>query len=458
MRLWPRTLFGRLVVILVGGMIAAQVLTGSIWYDVRHAQALEIPLRLAAARLTDLQHLHQRQPADFPQALSALDRPGFEARLVDAPEDPDGSFDPAAERLLRRAVQDQGGDAQGLRLLSVELRDGADERTGLSGWFTGNGTKAHLLLAAPLGEGSWLRISMVEGQGWSSQSTLDVALDYLLRLYLLRILVVVLLALLAVRLAIGPLDKLARAAEALGKDIQRPPLAEEGPLEVRRAARAFNAMQQRLIHNLGERMRFLAAVSHDLRSPITRLRLRTEMLEDDSARQKMRKDLDDMEGMVTATLDFISGSDLDEARQNLDVNALLQSLQADFEEQGAAVSVSGRALQPLPGYPLSLQRALLNLLENAVRYAGGAQVQIEDSAQALRIRVLDRGPGIPPEQLERVTEPFYRLEQSRNRSTGGYGLGLSIAQTIAAAHHGRLELRNREGGGLEATLLFDRGA
>lgn len=458
MRLWPRTLFGRLVVILVGGMIAAQVLTGSIWYDVRHTQALEIPLRLAAARLTDLQHLHQRQPADFPQALSALDRPGFEARLVDAPEDPDGSFDPAAERLLRRAVQDQGGDAQGLRLLSVELRDGADERTGLSGWFTGNGTKAHLLLAAPLGEGSWLRISMVEGQGWSSQSTLDVALDYLLRLYLLRILVVVLLALLAVRLAIGPLDKLARAAEALGKDIQRPPLAEEGPLEVRRAARAFNAMQQRLIHNLGERMRFLAAVSHDLRSPITRLRLRTEMLEDDSARQKMRKDLDDMEGMVTATLDFISGSDLDEARQNLDVNALLQSLQADFEEQGAAVSVSGRALQPLPGYPLSLQRALLNLLENAVRYAGGAQVQIEDSTQALRIRVLDRGPGIPPEQLERVTEPFYRLEQSRNRSTGGYGLGLSIAQTIAAAHHGRLQLRNREGGGLEATLLFDRGA
>lgn len=458
MRLWPRTLFGRLVVILVGGMIAAQVLTGSIWYDVRHTQALEIPLRLAAARLTDLQHLQQRQPADFPQALSALDRPGFEARLVDAPEDPDGSFDPAAERLLRRAVQDQGGDAQGLRLLSVELRDGADERTGLSGWFTGNGTKAHLLLAAPLGEGSWLRISMVEGQGWSSQSTLDVALDYLLRLYLLRILVVVLLALLAVRLAIGPLDKLARAAEALGKDIQRPPLAEEGPLEVRRAARAFNAMQQRLIHNLGERMRFLAAVSHDLRSPITRLRLRTEMLEDDSARQKMRKDLDDMEGMVTATLDFISGSDLDEARQNLDVNALLQSLQADFEEQGAAVSVSGRAQQPLPGYPLSLQRALLNLLENAVRYAGGAQVQIEDSAQALRIRVLDRGPGIPPEQLERVTEPFYRLEQSRNRSTGGYGLGLSIAQTIAAAHHGRLQLRNREGGGLEAALLFDRGA
>lgn len=458
MRLWPRTLFGRLVVILVGGMIAAQVLTGSIWYDVRHTQALEIPLRLAAARLTDLQHLHQRQPADFPQALSALDRPGFEARQVDAPEDPDGSFDPAAERLLRRAVQDQGGDAQGLRLLSVELRDGADERTGLSGWFTGNGTKAHLLLAAPLGEGRWLRISMVEGQGWSSQSTLDVALDYLLRLYLLRILVVVLLALLAVRLAIGPLDKLARAAEALGKDIQRPPLAEEGPLEVRRAARAFNAMQQRLIHNLGERMRFLAAVSHDLRSPITRLRLRTEMLEDDSARQRMRKDLDDMEGMVTATLDFISGSDLDETRQNLDVNALLQSLQADFEEQGVAVSVSGRALQPLAGYPLSLQRALLNLLENAVRYAGGAQVQIEDSAQALRIRVLDRGPGIPPEQLERVTEPFYRLEQSRNRSTGGYGLGLSIAQTIAAAHHGRLQLRNREGGGLEATLLFDRGA
>ncbi|MBB4865791.1 signal transduction histidine kinase [Pseudomonas nitritireducens] len=458
MRLWPRTLFGRLVVILVGGMIAAQVLTGSIWYDVRHTQALEIPLRLAAARLTDLQQLHQRRPEDFAQALSALARPGFEARLLSVADEPGAPPDATAERLLRRAVRDQGGDPQGLRLLRVELRDSAGQRSGLSGLFVGNGVEAHLLLEAPLGEGGWLRIAMVEGQGWSSQSTLDVALDYLLRLYLLRILVVVLLALLAVRLAIGPLDKLARAAEGLGQDIQRPPLPEEGPLEVRRAARAFNAMQQRLIHNLGERMRFLAAVSHDLRSPITRLRLRTEMLADETARQKMRKDLDDMEGMVTATLDFISGSDLDEARQNLDVNALLQSLQADFEEQGERVSLSGRALQPLAGYPLSLQRALLNLLENAVRYAGAAEVLVEDSAQALCIRVLDRGPGIPAEQLERVTEPFYRLEQSRNRSTGGYGLGLSIAQTIAAAHHGRLELRNRDGGGLEAVLLFDRGA
>jgi len=458
MRLWPRTLFGRLVVILVGGMIAAQVLTGSIWYDVRHTQALEIPLRLAAARLTDLQRMYQRQPEDFPRALSELDRPGFEARLTERANPSSKPLDATAERLLLRAVRDQGGDAQGLRLLQVELRDTAGQRSGLTGLFTGNGVEAHLLLEAPLGNDRWLRIAMVEGQGWSSQSTLDVALDYLLRLYLLRILVVVLLALLAVRLAIGPLDKLARAAEALGKDIQRPPLAEEGPLEVRRAARAFNAMQQRLIHNLGERMRFLAAVSHDLRSPITRLRLRTEMLDDDSARQKLRKDLDDMEGMVTATLDFISGSDLDEARQNLDVNALLQSLQADFEEQGEAVEVSGRALQPFAGYPLSLQRALLNLIENALRYAGSAEVQVEDSAQTLCIRVLDRGPGIPPEQLERVTEPFYRLEPSRNRSTGGYGLGLSIAQTIAAAHHGRLELRNRDGGGLEATLLFDRGA
>ncbi|MCP1644923.1 signal transduction histidine kinase [Pseudomonas citronellolis] len=456
MRLWPRTLFGRLVVILVGGMLAGQVLTGSIWYDVRHTQALEIPLRLAAARIADLQRMHQARPQAFAENLRALAKPGFQPSLEDTPTALPASTEGMAERLLRRALAEQGGDPEGLRLLQVELHETAGARHGLGTLFADHDARAELLLELPLGDGRWLRLAMTEGQGWSSQSTLDVALDYLLRLYLLRILVVVLLALLAVRLAIGPLNKLARAAEALGDDIQRPPLAVEGPLEVRRAARAFNAMQQRLIANLGERMRFFAAVSHDLRSPITRLRLRTEMLDDAQARQRMRKDLDDMEGMVTATLDFISGSDLEEPRQNLDVNALLQSLQADLEEQGVRIAVQGRAQQPLPGYPLSLRRALDNLVENALRYAGDAEIRVKDGPHRLSLRVLDRGPGIPPDQLERVSEPFYRVEASRNNATGGYGLGLSIAQTIAAAHHGHLVLRNREGGGLEAELLFER--
>ncbi|KAF1054251.1 MAG: Osmolarity sensor protein EnvZ [Stenotrophomonas maltophilia] len=457
MRLWPRTLFGRLVVILVGGMLSAQVLTGSIWYDVRHTQALEIPLRLAAARLADLQRVAQSRPEAFEDYLAAVSKPGFRPMLEHAPCDEERpGVDAASERLLRRALLEQGGKAEGLRLLQVELRESDGRAAGLLDLFGSRHVDAYLLLESPLADGRWLRLAIIEGQGWSSQSAVDVALDYLLRLYLLRIVVVVLIALLAVRLVVGPLERLARAAESLGEDIHRPPLDIQGPLEVRRAARAFNTMQRRLVESLGERMRMLAAVSHDLRSPITRLRLRTEMLPEETLRERFRKDLDDMEGMVTATLDFISDSDLDEPRQPVEVNALLSSLAADLEEEGIDLPIHGRAVAPLPGYPLSLLRALRNLVENALRYAGHAEIEVDDQGGSLSLRVLDRGPGIATEQLERVMEPFYRLEGSRNRSTGGYGLGLSIAQTIAAAHHGELRLSNREGGGLQAELRFQR--
>ena len=275
-----------------------------------------------------------------------------------------------------------------------------------------------------------------------------------MRIYLLRVLVLVLIALVAVRLAIRPLNALAKAAEALGRDIQRPPLSVDGPTEVRRAAQAFNAMQQRLIANIAERTRFLAAISHDLRSPITRLRLRTEMLEDNRTKERFRSDLEEMEQMVASTLDFVSSGEINEARQNIDINALLQSLQADLQDVGENVVIEGRAKHPLPGYARSLKRCVQNLLENAVRYGRDVTVRVEDQADSLTIIISDRGPGIPQAQLEQVMEPFYRVEGSRNAETGGYGLGLSIAHTIAKAHDGRLSLRNREGGGLEVELRF----
>ena len=238
----------------------------------------------------------------------------------------------------------------------------------------------------------------------------------------------------------------------------RPPLSESGPTEVRRAAQAFNAMQQRLIANIAERTRFLAAISHDLRSPITRLRLRTEMLDDNRTKERFRSDLEEMEHMVSSTLDFVSSGEINEARQNIDINALLQSLQADLEDVGQSVRIEGRAKQPLPGYARSLKRCVQNLLENAVRYGREVVVRVEDQAERLTIVISDRGPGIPQAQLEQVMEPFFRVEGSRNAETGGYGLGLSIAHTIARAHEGRLSLRNREGGGLEVELLFQRKA
>jgi signal transduction histidine kinase len=267
---------------------------------------------------------------------------------------------------------------------------------------------------------------------------------------------VVALSLVAVRWVTGPLSQLATAAERLGQDIDRPPLPETGPAESRRAARAFNTMQQRLQRFLSDRTRMLAAMSHDLKTPITRMRLRTDLLDDDVLRAKFAKDLGEMESMVAQTLDFMRDATAAEPVQRVNVQALLESLQRDYQDTGSEVAIEGRVTQPFSGRPLALRRCLTNLLDNAVRYGKRATLRAEESAERLTIRVLDEGPGIPDAELERAFEPFYRGESSRNRATGGTGLGLGIARNIARAHGGNLALRNRPQGGLEAILSLPR--
>ncbi|MFP3496061.1 ATP-binding protein [Pseudomonas sp. SIMBA_059] len=459
MRLLPRSLFGRLVLILVSGMLAAQALTSSIWYDRRHGQVLEIPARLIATRLADVVRLVHRDPPQADQLVQLFDSPHFHLTLSEHASDMVSTLtdsDLPTERLIKKVLSEKTGYAPTLNLLRLSLVDGDGQAAGLSTLLGSRPVVGQFLIDLRLPDGRWLQVDASEEQGWTSTSPLDLLFDYVMRIYLLRVVVLVVIALVAVRLAIRPLNALAKAAEALGRDIQRPPLSLDGPTEVRRAAQAFNAMQQRLIANIAERTRFLAAISHDLRSPITRLRLRTEMLDDTRTRERFRADLEEMEHMVASTLDFVSSGEINEARQNIDINALLQSLQADLQDVGERVTLEGRAKQPLPGYARSLKRCVQNLLENAVRYGQEVVVRVEDQADSLKIIIRDRGPGIPEEQLAQVMEPFYRVEGSRNAETGGYGLGLSIAHTIARAHEGRLSLNNREGGGLEVGLLFQR--
>jgi signal transduction histidine kinase len=215
-------------------------------------------------------------------------------------------------------------------------------------------------------------------------------------------------------------------------------------------------MQARLAGYVRDRTRVLAAMSHDLKTPITRLRLRSELLEAPQLRAKFTKDLDEMESMVGATLDFLRGLENREPVKPVDVMALLESLQADAREAGGAVEIEGETARPYPGGPQALKRCLGNLIENAVKYGQSARVLVDDNDERLEIRIQDKGPGLPAAELERVFEPFYRVEGSRSRETGGTGLGLTIARGIAEAHGGRLSLRNREEGGLEATLQLPR--
>jgi signal transduction histidine kinase len=274
--------------------------------------------------------------------------------------------------------------------------------------------------------------------------------------------VILLVAVLVVALYIAargitrPLSRLARAADDIGRGVRQPKLEEEGARELRHAARAFNSMQDRLNRYLDSRTRVLAAMSHDLKTPLTRLRLQVEtQIEDPALQARFGKELDEMEGMVRGALALFRGLNDEESLEPVDFNLLLETVRGEFVEMGKDVTVEGRALRPLPGKPQALKRCITNLVGNAVNFGARARILVRDGAR-LEIRVCDDGPGIPPEELEKVFEPFYRLESSRNRDTGGTGLGLSIARDVAQAHGGSLVLRNRTEGGLEARLTLPR--
>ncbi|HZO24176.1 MAG TPA: HAMP domain-containing sensor histidine kinase [Steroidobacteraceae bacterium] len=275
-------------------------------------------------------------------------------------------------------------------------------------------------------------------------------------LNLILLIVVMLVALFVTARSIThPLSELARAADRVGRDLRQPRLAERGARELRHAARAFNTMQDRLQRYLDSRSRVLAAMSHDLKTPLTRLRLQVETLEDPVIQARFGKQLDEMESMVHGALALFRGLDDNEAFAPIDMDALLRTLQSEFAEMNASVILQGRALRPISAKPQALRRCLTNLIANAVKFGSRATIVIEDG-QALILRIRDEGPGIPEEELERVFEPFYRLETSRNRDTGGTGLGLSIARDVAQAHGGSLVLHNLPVRGLEAVLTLPR--
>ncbi|OQA30039.1 MAG: Sensor protein CpxA [Betaproteobacteria bacterium ADurb.Bin341] len=215
-------------------------------------------------------------------------------------------------------------------------------------------------------------------------------------------------------------------------------------------------MQKRLVRYIEDRSRIFSAMSHDLKTPITRLRLRAEMLEDEEQRRRFEKDLKEMEAMVSESLEFMRGLEGKLNRQPVDIMALLESLQADHAEMGHPVGIEGKAVAPFPGDAALLKRCLGNLVDNAIRYGQRATVIVDDRAESLTLRIQDEGPGISELEREKVFEPFYRIEASRSRDTGGTGLGLSIARNIVERHNGAITLQNRPSGGLEVAVNLPR--
>lgn len=254
------------------------------------------------------------------------------------------------------------------------------------------------------------------------------------------------------RFSTRPLRDLARAARRLEVDIDTVALPETGPSEVREAATAFNAMQQRIQRDVRERTYMLAAITHDLQTPLTRLRLRMEHVEDETLRSKLVDDLAFMRDTAREGLELARSLETHGSPERIDLDALLDSVCADAQDAGHDVVLSGSTGAAILGSSNALRRCIANLLDNATKYGTYAQVESSLSGSHAIVRIRDGGPGIPDGQLQSVFDPFYRLEASRSRDTGGTGIGLTIARNIAERHRGIVTLRNHPEGGLEACL------
>ena len=300
-------------------------------------------------------------------------------------------------------------------------------------------------IAVRLESGAWLNAAYskpILNSIWTSQTAISLAITAA---------ILSLIAIFVARSIARPMRRLAVAAEALGRGESVKPLPESGPDDIRQTAEAFNRMQERLERFVQDRTRMLAAISHDLRTPLTSLRLRAEFVTDHDVQEKMLKTIDEIQTMTEAALAFVREEAAAEATRTVDLSALVESLCDDLAELGHNVTFIDGAAINYRCRPDALRRAIRNLIENAVRYGEGARVSVLRTTKSIDIAIEDDGPGIPDEVMEQVFAPFYRLEDSRNRETGGVGLGLSIARAIARHHGGDVVLSNRAKG-LQATI------
>lgn len=262
---------------------------------------------------------------------------------------------------------------------------------------------------------------------------------------------------LVARRVVRPLSELSAAAAAVASGVGRPHVVEQGPDDVRNAAIAFNAMAHKVSRTLESQRHLLSAVGHDLRTPLTAMRINLEFIADEELRDGLMRNLDELQALTEQVLAAARGAS-GEQRRNVDLSALVESLCTDMDEIGEPVSWANHAPAPISCRPNEIKRAVRNLVENAVAYGSKAEVRIADRDDGYDILVDDEGPGIPESDRQRVFEPFVRLESSRNEATGGTGLGLTLVKAIAEGHGGAILLENRPGGGLRARMHLPRAS
>jgi signal transduction histidine kinase len=456
-RLLPDSIAARMALTVVMALLLTQIVSALVYLTDRIERPPAHGPRVLLQRIVAISQLVERTPAEErPRVVLALDDPvlgvAWSARRPDIEEQHQGFPFEILRHRLRVALGDPN------REVLMEMRHPPSLPLPLLPGLLAppppsddhHHPAGSIRLALALDDGSWLTFST----GDPEEGAFRVVR---FALWMGAIVVVIAaLSLWAARRLTAPLAGFAAAAERLGVDGEAPALPESGPRELRAAISAFNRMQERLRRFVADRTQMLAAISHDLRTPLTRLRLRAELVDDPEMQRRMLADLDEMEAMIAATLAFARDDAHRERRERLDLADLIQSLCEDQSDAGHQALYEGPGHLAIDGRPLALRRAFANLMANAVAYGGGFTVRLTAGGDHIRADIDDDGPGIPDTEREKVFAPFYRLERSRSRDTGGVGLGLPIARTILRGHGGDVTLANRAGGGLTVTVTLPR--
>ena len=465
-RLWPRSLAGRLVVSLLAALVGAQVLLALVMRSQQDLVVAELVQGQALNQTVAFARLLQTRPPEEAQAIAeAFGSRDSCARLVPgvtmdrAMTDPEKALAGTLTAMLHGVqagaplveISPIGPDQHPCDG-SVRFGGAGDQRSGRGpgGRPADRSRTAAVAMSVPLADGRAIMVRTAVNVPTLSRSTVLS--------FLLSSLAVSLVALFAVRRQTRSLAALADASERFGRGETVAPLPVAGPDEVGAATAAFNTMQERLDAFLRDRLKLLAAIGHDLRTPLTALRLKAEFIEDETVRDDLVRTIDELTVICEETLAFARAETSTEPSRTVEARALVEDVAETFLASGSLVEILRVERVALTCRPVALKRALRNLVENAVRYGRGAALSVvRQDEGAVVFTVDDEGPGLPPERLEEAFEPFVRIEPSRSAETGGLGLGLAIARSIAKAHGGSLVLSNRPGGGLRAELRLPPG-
>jgi signal transduction histidine kinase len=473
-RLWPASLLGRLTLVMVAGVLVTQLAASAIW-----ASQLRAKSRVEATSAAQYMAHSAAGAIRFFRSLP----PAYRMLIIQQLRDMGGTrffvnlnhacvpVEPIAEQPLARSVLDTVGatlkgdlpHSPGLRIafawpdrLAVAEHD---VRLGdlPESWVQ------HVLLLQPdrapilviqteIEPGNWLYLAALMPNPYFLSRNDPFAWDRLMP-QALSLAVVLLLCLLVVRSITRPLAALSDAASAFGQgqDDGARPLPETGSREFVTTARAFSAMRERIQRYIEDRERLFVSISHDLRTPITRLKLRSELLDDEVLRNEFEEDLDELDMMVKGALQCVKDSDIHENPTEIKLDAFLGRMVRSAQLAGHAVGYAPSGVT-VYAKPLALKRALGNLLDNALFYGQRAEIEVSDEAGSVVVRVRDHGPGVPEEAIASLFDPYVRLEHGREQNDNGLGLGLGIARSVIEAHGGRLELSNHPEGGLIAAV------